>query len=91
MKKLTVVIVNYNVKYYIDQCLHSLRKALEDIDAEVYVVDNHSRDGSVAYIKKRHPKVHVVSSNHNLGFSRANNTQSPIPTPQSPIPYYYLS
>ncbi|MBQ1774271.1 MAG: glycosyltransferase family 2 protein [Prevotella sp.] len=73
MKKLTVVIVNYNVKYYIDQCLHSLRKALEDIDAEVYVVDNHSRDGSVAYIKKRHPKVHVVSSNHNLGFSRANN------------------
>ena len=73
MKKLTVVIVNYNVKYYIDQCLHSLRKALEDIDADVYVVDNHSRDGSVAYIKKRHPKVHVVSSNHNLGFSRANN------------------
>ncbi len=73
MKKLTVVIVNYNVKYYIDQCLHSLRKALEGIDAEVYVVDNHSRDGSVAYIKKRHPKVYVVSSNHNLGFSRANN------------------
>ncbi len=73
MKKLTVVIVNYNVKYYIDQCLHSLRNALEGIDAEVYVVDNHSRDGSVSYIKKRHPKVNVVASNHNLGFSRANN------------------
>ena len=73
MKKLTVVIVNYNVKYYIDQCLHSLQQALEGIDAEVYVVDNHSRDGSVSYIKKRHPRVNVVASNHNLGFSRANN------------------
>ena len=56
MKKLTVIIVNYNVKFYIDQCLHSLQAALEDIDAEVYVVDNHSRDGSVSYLKKRHPK-----------------------------------
>ena len=73
MKKLTVIIVKYNVKFYIDQCLHSLQAALEDIDAEVYVVDNHSRDGSVSYLKKRHPKVHVVASNHNLGFSRANN------------------
>ena len=47
MSKLTVIIVNYNVKFYVEQCLHSLRKALADVDAEVYVVDNHSHDGSV--------------------------------------------
>ncbi len=45
--KLTVVIVNYNVKYYIEQCLNSLEKALEGIESEIFVVDNHSEDDSV--------------------------------------------
>lgn len=47
--KLSVVIVNYNVKYYLAQCLHSLKHALKGIDAEVIVVDNASVDGSVEY------------------------------------------
>ncbi len=47
MKKLTVVIVNYNVKHYVEQCLCSVEKAIEGIEAEVFVVDNHSHDGSV--------------------------------------------
>ncbi|MBR5929241.1 MAG: glycosyltransferase, partial [Prevotella sp.] len=47
MSKLTVVIVNYNVKHYVEQCLHSVEKAIEGIDAEVVVVDNHSHDDSV--------------------------------------------
>ena len=46
--RLTVAIVNYNVKYYLEQCLHSLEKALAGMEAEVIVVDNHSHDGSVA-------------------------------------------
>lgn len=71
--KLSVIIVNYNVKYYVEQCLLSLRKALEGIDAEVLVVDNHSSDGSVEYLKHFFPEVRIINSNHNLGFARANN------------------
>lgn len=71
--KLSVVIVNYNVKYYLDQCLKSLLRALKGIDAEVFVVDNHSRDGSIAYLRHRYPTVHFIASAHNLGFARGNN------------------
>ncbi len=71
--KLNVVIVNYNVKYYVAQCLTSLQRALKGIDAEVWVVDNHSADGSVDYLRARFPQVHVVACKHNLGFARANN------------------
>ena len=71
--KLSVIIVNYNVKFYLEQCLRSVRKALEGIDAEVIVIDNHSRDGSVEYLSARFPDYTFISSNHNLGFARANN------------------
>ncbi len=71
--KLTVVIVSYNVKYYLAQCLCSLKKALRDIDAEVVVVDNDSMDGSVAYLQQLHPWVRYVQTGSNLGFSKANN------------------
>lgn len=71
--KLSVVIVNYNVKYYLAQCLYSLRRALGEIDAEVIVVDNASADGSVDYLQQCHPWVRYVQSGSNLGFSKANN------------------
>ena len=71
--KLSVVIVNYNVKYYLGQCLQSLFRALKGVEAEVFVVDNHSHDGSVAYLRSRFPAVHVIASAHNLGFARGNN------------------
>lgn len=71
--KLTVVIVNYNVRHYLEQCLRSLERALKGIEAEVYVVDNHSKDGSVEALQPLFPTVHFISSNHNLGFARANN------------------
>lgn len=73
MPKLTVVIVNYNVKYYVEQCLHSLRKALAGVDAEVYVVDNHSHDGSVEYLQERFPRLNIIACMHNYGFAYANN------------------
>ena len=71
--KLSVVIVNYNVCHYLEQCLLSVQKALEGIEGEVYVVDNHSKDGSVAYLSPKFPAVHFIESNHNLGFARAKN------------------
>ncbi len=73
MMKISVIIVSYNVKYYLEQCLLSVRKALEGIPSEVYVVDNHSRDGSVEYLRRRFRDVKFIAGTHNLGFARANN------------------
>ena len=71
--KLSVVIVNYNVKYFLEQCLHSVTKACMNVEAEVFVVDNNSVDGSVDMVRQKFPKVHVISNIENVGFSRANN------------------
>ena len=78
--KLSVIIVNYNVKYYLDQCISSVLRAFVwmHTPAEIIVVDNHSADGSVDYLEKRYPQmlypmVRFVRSAHNLGFARANN------------------
>ena len=73
MRKLTVVVVSYNVKDYITQCLLSLRRSVANAEVEVCVVDNHSHDGTVEYLRKHFPEVNVIASNHNLGFARANN------------------
>ncbi len=71
--KLSVVIVNYNVRQLLEACLKSVEKALEGIEGDIYVVDNNSSDGSVAYIRERFPEVHLIANKENLGFSRANN------------------
>lgn len=73
MKKLAVIIVNYNVKHFIEQCLLSVRKAMEGIDGEVWVVDNNSVDGSQAMLREKFPDIHLIESKENLGFSRGNN------------------
>ena len=70
---LSIVIVNYNVKYFLEQCLHSVKKALEGIDAEVIVVDNNSVDGSCVHIRERFPWVNLIENQKNVGFSMANN------------------
>jgi len=70
---ISIVIVNYNVKYFLEQCLHSVRKASHDISFEVFVVDNNSVDGSCAMIREKFPEVHLIENNENLGFSKANN------------------
>lgn len=71
--KLSVVIVNYNVKYFLEQCLHSVRRALHGIEGEVFVVDNNSVDGSVKMLEEKFPEVIVIANKDNKGFSRANN------------------
>ncbi len=79
---LSVIIVNYNVKYFLEQCLHSVKKALdfgaafhkEAVPfAEVLVVDNHSTDGSIEYLRPLFPFAKFISNHKNLGFSKANN------------------
>ena len=71
--KLSVIIVNYNVKYFLEQCLHSVQKACTNIDFEIWVVDNNSVDGSVEMIQQKFPAVKIISNNYNNGFSKANN------------------
>jgi len=71
--KLSIVIVNYNVKYFLEQALHSVRKALQGIEAEVFVVDNHSVDGSCEMVKRKFPEVILIENKENTGFSKANN------------------
>jgi O-antigen biosynthesis protein len=71
--KLSIVIVNYNVKYFLEQCLHSVQSACKEIDAEIFVVDNDSVDGSVRMVKNKFPEVHLLENKENKGFSAANN------------------
>lgn len=71
--KLSVVIVNYNVKYFLEQCLHSVEAAIKGIDAEVFVVDNNSVDGSVEMVREKFPDVKLIANTVNTGFSVANN------------------
>lgn len=71
--KLSVIIVSYKVKFYLEQCLLAVKKATAGIESEIYVVDNHSNDGSVEFIAERFPDINLISSNHNNGFSHANN------------------
>ena len=71
--KLSVIIVNYNVRPYITACLDSVQRALEGIESEVFVVDNHSDDDSVEVISRDYAWVHLINNRENLGFSKANN------------------
>ncbi len=70
---LSVIIVNYNVKYFLEQCLHSVQKARDGLDTEVFVVDNNSVDGSAAMVQEKFPGVKLIRNNENIGFSAANN------------------
>ena len=72
-KMLSIVIVNYNVKHFLDQTLTSVYKALNNIDAEVFVVDNNSIDGSTELVKEKFPEATLIANKENTGFSVANN------------------
>ena len=76
---LSVVIVNYNVKYFLKQCLASVygsdRRLADgsELEFDVWVVDNDSVDGSVEMVRRDFPQVHVIENHENVGFARANN------------------
>ena len=71
--KLSVVIVNYNVRQYLTACIDSVALALKDVESEVFVVDNNSTDDSAEVIAREYPWVHLINNIENLGFSKANN------------------
>jgi O-antigen biosynthesis protein len=73
MIKLSVIIVNYNVKHFLEQCLHSVEKASKNIRTEIFVVDNNSVDGSKGMLISKFPHINLILNDKNLGFSKANN------------------
>jgi GT2 family glycosyltransferase len=73
MVLLSIIIVNYNVKYFLEQCLCSVLKAMRNIDGEILVVDNASTDGSFEFFKNRFEQVNFIWNKTNVGFAKANN------------------
>lgn len=71
--QLSVIIVNFNVKHFLEQCLYSVTKACKNLDAEIIVIDNNSTDGSKEFIAPKFPAVKFIWNPVNVGFAKANN------------------
>ncbi len=71
--KLSVIILNYNVRYFLEQCILSVQRAVKSIDAEIIIIDNNSSDDSCHMVKKRFPYLRLIENIENVGFSKANN------------------
>ncbi|MBN8641328.1 MAG: glycosyltransferase family 2 protein [Flavobacteriales bacterium] len=71
--QLSVIILNYNVRYFLEQCVLSVQKALEGIDGEIIVIDNNSSDDSCAMMKQRFPNIKLIENKENAGFPKGNN------------------
>ncbi len=71
--QLSVIILNYNVRYFLEQCVLSVQKALENIEGEIIVVDNNSSDDSCAMMQQRFPNIKLIQNKENLGFPKGNN------------------
>jgi GT2 family glycosyltransferase len=65
--------VNYNVEFFLEQCLNSVKKALNNVSGQVFVVDNNSIDGSVDMVRRKFPEYNLIANKDNKGFSKANN------------------
>lgn len=70
---ISVIIVNYNVKYFLEQCLQSIAVSNDNLTKEVMVVDNNSVDGSVKLVQEKFKWVRCIANRENIGFSKANN------------------
>ena len=71
--QLSVIILNYNVRYFLEQCILSVQKALEGIDSEIIVVDNASSDDSCEMMMAKFPNIKLIENATNLGFPKGNN------------------
>ncbi|HYJ63742.1 MAG TPA: glycosyltransferase family 2 protein [Parafilimonas sp.] len=71
--KLSIIIVSFNVKYFLEQCLHSVEAACKNIETEIFVIDNASHDNTVEYLQPKFPFVNFLKNNLNKGFAKANN------------------
>lgn len=72
-KDISIIIVNYNVKEFLDNLLSSINKAAGNLNIEIIVVDNASKDHSVPYLKEKYPDVIYIENDRNIGFGKANN------------------
>ena len=70
---LSVVIVNYNVRYFLEQALYAVRRAVQGLRVEIFVVDNNSVDDSLQMLREKFPEVLLIANTENTGFARANN------------------
>lgn len=70
---LSVVILNYNVRYLLESCIESVVEALKGLSAEVILIDNASTDQSVIMVREKYPAVKLLINDSNLGFAKANN------------------
>ncbi|PTX59013.1 GT2 family glycosyltransferase [Kordia periserrulae] len=71
--KLSVIILNYNVRYFLEACIRSVQAAIAEMDAEIIVVDNNSPDDSCEMMKTTFPNIQLIANNENVGFAKANN------------------
>lgn len=69
----SIIIVNYNVKFFLEQCLYSVERACSSVSAEIFVIDNNSSDGSREYLEPLFPNVQFIWNKENKGFGKANN------------------
>ncbi len=71
--QLSIIILNYNVRYFLELCVLSVQKATQDIDAEIIVIDNNSLDDSCAMMKEKFPHIKLIENKENSGFPKGNN------------------
>jgi GT2 family glycosyltransferase len=71
--QLSVIILNYNVRYFLELCVLSVQKAIQNLDAEIIVIDNNSSDDSGKMMKQRFPNIKLIENKENLGFPKGNN------------------
>ncbi len=71
--QLSVIILNYNVRYFLEQCIISVQKAISELDAEIIVIDNNSADDSCEMVKRLFPNVILIENKENTGFPKGNN------------------
>ena len=72
-KELSIIIVNYNGKHYLKDCINSIILHCSSISYEIIIVDNNSSDGSIEYLQSNFPQVRLLTKTENLGFGKANN------------------
>ncbi len=73
MPQISIIIVNYNVERFLEQCLCSVMRAAGDLSVDIFVVDNNSTDNSCSMVRQKFPSVSLIENKENLGFSKANN------------------
>jgi len=77
---ISIIIVNWNTRDLLKSCLESIYKTIRDISYEIIVVDNGSRDGSVAMLQEKYPEIRLIQNEENRGFGAANNQAMRIMT-----------